>query len=104
MPKSTVEDIDAEMERAFSAMETDESKLGKMTQRELQKYVEECFASGKTVYIDRKGFKRKAMGILQTIGNLRLVGETGTGKSTLVSHLTETMGWAKYEYSLNTAP
>lgn len=42
------------------------------------------------------------MAILKTVGNCRLVGETGTGKTTLVHYICEQNGWKLYEYSLTT--
>jgi len=61
--------------------------------------------SGKTTlttFVDSDGYERKAIAILTQVGNLRLLGETGTGKTTLVHALAEKNGWQLYEYSLNT--
>ena len=43
---------------------------------------------------------RKAKAILKNVGNLRLVGETGTGKSTLAYKLAESTGKQLFETSL----
>jgi MoxR-like ATPase len=40
-------------------------------------------------FIDEHGYIEKCKGILKCTGNLRLVGETGTGKTTLVHKLSE---------------
>ena len=40
-------------------------------------------------YVDEHSYIPKAKAILETVGNLRLVGETGTGKTTLVHRLAE---------------
>ncbi len=66
----------------------------------LQKQIDEAYAHSKTVFIDRRDYRRKAECVLRTLGNLRLVGETGTGKSTFVHWLTEQNNWTLFEYSL----
>jgi MoxR-like ATPase len=40
-------------------------------------------------FVDEHGYIEKAKVILEVVGNLRLVGETGTGKTTLVYRLAE---------------
>jgi len=51
-------------------------------------------------YIDEKNYIPKARAILETVGNLRLVGETGTGKTTLVHKLAELLGIPIFEIVL----
>jgi len=41
------------------------------------------------IFIDEHGYVRKCVAILKTVGNLRLKGETGCGKDTLVSYLAQ---------------
>jgi len=55
-----------------------------------------------TMFVDRWGLERKALVILKTVGNLRLVGETGTGKTTFVHYLVVKHDWKLYEFSLTT--
>lgn len=52
-------------------------------------------------FVDEWGLERKAIAILRQVGNLRLVGETGTGKTLFIHHLCEKLGWHLYEYSLS---
>ena len=54
------------------------------------------------VYIDENGAERKATAILRVSRNLRLIGETGVGKSTLVHFLAKKHHWDLYEYALST--
>jgi MoxR-like ATPase len=56
----------------------------------------------KIIYIDDKNYRRRSENILRNVGNLRLTGETGTGKSTLVYHLCHENGWELHEYQLST--
>lgn len=56
----------------------------------------------KTLFVDENYYERKAMAILRTVGNLRLIGETGVGKSTFVHYLTDEHDWELYEYPLST--
>lgn len=51
-------------------------------------------------FVDTHGYIPKAMAILKRVKNLRLVGETGTGKSTLAYKLAEMTGKHLYEISL----
>lgn len=55
-----------------------------------------------TIFIDENDYERKAMAILRVSGNLRLIGETGVGKSTIVQFLTEKHKWELYEFALST--
>jgi MoxR-like ATPase len=55
-----------------------------------------------TIFIDENDAERKAMAILRVSGNLRLIGETGVGKSTIVHFLTEKHHWELYEFALST--
>jgi len=59
---------------------------------------------GKTVknivFVDEKNYVRKALAILKHVGNLRLIGETGTGKSTFAYKLAELTGKPLFEISL----
>lgn len=52
------------------------------------------------VFIDTKGLINKAKAILNSVHNLRLVGETGTGKSTFAYKLCEILHSPLYEISL----
>ena len=56
----------------------------------------------KVVFIDDSQYQRRAEAILRGVGNLRLVGETGTGKSTLVHFLCQVNGWELWEFQLST--
>lgn len=49
------------------------------------------------IFEDSGNYIEKAIAILETVGNLRLVGETGTGKTTLVYKLAELLGVPLYE-------
>lgn len=49
---------------------------------------------------DEKGYLPKAKAILKSVGNLRLVGETGTGKTTLTYAIAQNMNMALYEVVL----
>jgi len=55
-----------------------------------------------TIFIDEDEYEKKAMAILRVSGNLRLIGETGVGKSTIVQFLTEKHKWELYEFALST--
>ncbi|MEM1575856.1 MAG: MoxR family ATPase [Nitrososphaerota archaeon] len=55
----------------------------------------------KIQFVDLDKYEEKALAILKTNGNLRLIGETGTGKTTLVYYLCEKYNWKLFEYSLN---
>ncbi|RLI97817.1 MAG: hypothetical protein DRP00_03375, partial [Candidatus Aenigmatarchaeota archaeon] len=48
-------------------------------------------------FVDERGYIRKAIAILKAVGNLRLVGETGTGKTTLVHKLAEELNVPLFE-------
>lgn len=50
---------------------------------------------------DERGYEKLALAILETVGNLRLVGDTGTGKTTFVYYLCEKYGWHLYETVLS---
>jgi MoxR-like ATPase len=52
------------------------------------------------IFEDDGQYVRRAEAILKSVGNLRLVGETGTGKSTLVHHLCWKNNWELWEYQL----
>lgn len=54
------------------------------------------------MFVDEDYYERKALAILRTVGNLRLIGETGVGKSTFVHFLTDKHDWELYEYPLST--
>lgn len=56
----------------------------------------------KTFFRDDKGYIPKAVAILESVGNLRLVGETGTGKSTIVAAMCDEFDWELHEYQLST--
>lgn len=49
------------------------------------------------VYIDDRGYVSKATKILETVGNLRLIGETGVGKTTLIYKLAESFNTPLFE-------
>jgi len=55
-----------------------------------------------TIFIDENDNEKKAMAILRVSGNLRLIGETGVGKSTIVQFLSEKHKWELYEFALST--
>jgi MoxR-like ATPase len=48
-------------------------------------------------FVDEKGYIEKSKMILEVVGNLRLVGETGTGKTTLVHRLAELLDLPLFE-------
>lgn len=58
--------------------------------------------SEKTKFVDEHNYERKAMAILDQVHNLRLVGETGVGKSTFVHYLVDKNDWELYEFPLST--
>lgn len=51
-------------------------------------------------FVDEHGYIEKARAILECIGNLRLVGETGTGKTTLVHRIAELLDSTLFEIVL----
>jgi MoxR-like ATPase len=51
-------------------------------------------------FVDENGYIEKARAILEVVGNLRLVGETGTGKTTLVHKLAELLEVPLFEIVL----
>lgn len=79
-------------------------EIGKATVKQgavgLQAEVDQAYAKGRTVFIDRVGYRNIAESVLKVLGNLRLVGETGTGKSTFVHWLAEQNNWTLFECSL----
>lgn len=52
------------------------------------------------IFVDEYNYVAKAKAILETVGNLRLVGETGTGKTTLVHKLADEYDAELYEIVL----
>lgn len=61
------------------------------------------FIDGKNMHhnIPNSSYKKDSLGILKAVGNLRLVGETGTGKTTLVDTLVEENDFKLYTYVLS---
>lgn len=57
------------------------------------------FAKGIT-FVDENNYINNAKAILEVVGNLRLVGETGTGKTTLVHRLAEILNISLFEIVL----
>jgi MoxR-like ATPase len=53
------------------------------------------------MFVDINNFEKQALAILKTVGNLRIIGETGTGKTTLVYHLCQKYNFKLFQYSLN---
>jgi nitric oxide reductase NorQ protein len=53
------------------------------------------------MFVDINNFEKQALAILRTVGNLRIIGETGTGKTTLVYHLCQKYNFKLFQYSLN---
>ena len=51
-------------------------------------------------FVDEHGYIEKCRAILEVVGNLRLVGETGTGKTTLVHKLAELLEVPLFEIVL----
>lgn len=51
-------------------------------------------------FVDEKNYIEKSRSILEVVGNLRLVGETGTGKTTLVHKLAELLEVPLFEIVL----
>jgi MoxR-like ATPase len=51
-------------------------------------------------FVDEHGYIEKSKAILEVVGNLRLVGETGTGKTTLVHKLAELLEVPLFEIVL----
>ena len=51
-------------------------------------------------FVDEHNYLEKAKKILEIVGNLRLVGETGTGKTTLIHKLVEILGVPIFEIVL----
>ena len=60
----------------------------------------EAINQKKIVFVDSHGYIEKFKVILEEVGNGRLVGETGTGKTTLVHALTEQLDAELYEIVL----
>lgn len=56
--------------------------------------------TGLNPFIDEHDYIKRSMAILRTVGNLRLVGETGTGKTHMVYALAEKTGLPLYEVVL----
>lgn len=56
--------------------------------------------TGLNPFIDEHDYIKRAMAILRTVGNLRLVGETGVGKTHMVYALAEKTGLPLYEVVL----
>jgi len=54
------------------------------------------------IFVDENDYERKGLAILRVVGNLRLIGETGVGKSTFVHFMTEKHKWELYESPLST--
>ncbi|MFQ6075329.1 MAG: AAA family ATPase [Candidatus Bathyarchaeia archaeon] len=52
-------------------------------------------------FVDEWGLERKALTILKCVGNLRMIGETGTGKTHFIHHLCEKHGLKLWEFSLS---
>ena len=52
-------------------------------------------------YVDEHGYLDLAKAILKSVGNLRLVGETGTGKTRLVYELAKVLNCSLYEIVLS---
>jgi len=52
------------------------------------------------IFVDEHGYVRKCVAILKTVGNLRLKGETGCGKDTLVAYLGQTLKQKLYDIVL----
>ena len=78
------------------------SVYNKGQMNEINKELEEY--GGKTVtgieFEDEHGYLPKAIAILKAVGNLRLVGETGTGKTTLTYAIAQKTGKVLYEVVL----
>lgn len=55
----------------------------------------------KLVFIDEGNYENKAMSILKAVGNLRLIGDTGVAKTTLVHHLAGKHNWKLFEEQLS---
>ena len=67
---------------------------GNETVKEAQATVQKAVANAgiyvkQIEFVDEHGYIEKSRAILEVVGNLRLVGETGTGKTTLVHKLAE---------------
>jgi len=52
------------------------------------------------VFVDEKNYMGKALAILKNVGNLRLVGETGTGKTTLAYAIAKKLNMQLFEIVL----
>jgi len=52
-------------------------------------------------FVDIDNYEKRAISILKSVGNLRLIGETGTGKTTFVYYLCEKYNFKLFQYSLN---
>jgi MoxR-like ATPase len=55
----------------------------------------------KVKFLDLDKYEERAIKILKACGNLRLIGETGTGKTTFVYHLCQKYNFKLFQYSLN---
>jgi len=53
------------------------------------------------VFLDTQELERRSLLILKTVGNLRLIGESGCGKTRFVRWLVQKHGWRLYETVLN---
>jgi len=62
---------------------------------------EERAPSDEIVFIDEGNYVKKADAIFRRVRNLRLIGDTGVGKSTFVRYYCQKMKWPRFEYSLN---
>jgi len=51
-------------------------------------------------FVDEWGIERKALMILKRVGNLRMIGETGTGKTHFIHYLCEKHDLKLWEFSL----
>jgi MoxR-like ATPase len=73
----------------------------KKTQTKVEKALESTGIYVKGIdFVDEHGYIEKSRAILEVVGNLRLVGETGTGKTTMVHKLAELLEVPLYEIVL----
>jgi len=78
---------------------------GNETVKEAQATVQKAVANAgifvkQIEFVDEHGYIEKSRAILEVVGNLRLVGETGTGKTTLVHKLAELLEVPLFEIVL----